>query len=110
MGTLTITASGFSALGAIPPANWPTGIVTFPASGNPNGTKTYTINDADWLTLLTWVAASQYDPRATGQPAPATPSAPQILLAWVASWISGAKTAIQQFNTTPGVPPTISIQ
>lgn len=108
MGTLTITASGFSTLGASPPANWPSATATFPAGGNPNGTKTYTVSDADWLSLLTWVASSQFQPTAgsPGQPGPpATPTAAQILLAWLAIWINGTKNAVQQYNTTPPVVP-----
>lgn len=104
MGTLTITASGFSNLGVSPPANWPSGNATFPANGNPNGTKTYTVNDADWLSLLTWVAASQFQATGGGrvQPgAPATPTAAQILLAWLSIWVEGTKSAVQQYNTVP---------
>lgn len=122
MGTLTITAAGFASLGASPPANWPSNVV-FPAGGNPNGTKTVTVNDADWLQLLTWVAASQtaelqtllgvvqqQGPGGGAPAAPLTPTAQQILLAWLAIWFAGTKTAVQQFNVTPPtVPPPISI-
>lgn len=97
MGTVTITASGFSNLGSSAPANWPPG-VTFPATGNPNGTKTYTINDADWLSLLTWTASSQFN---SGN----APTAQQILLAWLQIWINGTKNAVSQYNTTPAVTP-----
>ena len=103
MGTLTITASGFSTLGASAPANWPN-TVTFPASGNPNGTKTYTINDADWLALLTWTAASQPSVQGTAQ-TPSTPTPGAILLAWLAIWANGTKSAVQQFNTAAPVAP-----
>lgn len=114
MGTVTITASGFSALGASPPANWPPLTqVAFPVGGNPNGTKTYTINDADWLMLLTWVARSQFQATAgpPGQPAvAATPTAPQMLLAWLNIWINGTKQAVQQDNAVPAaVPPPIAV-
>lgn len=111
MGTLTITAAGFSNLGSSAPANWPSD-VTFPASGNPNGTKTYTVNDADWLALLTWVADSQFKGTSSGpgQVTPATPTAAQILLAWLAIWINGSKSAVQQYNTAPPqVPAPIGI-
>lgn len=112
MGTLTITAAGFSPLGASAPANWPTQ-TTFPANGNPNGTKVYTISDADWLQLLAWVADSQFQAQSggPGQPTvPATPTAQQILLAWLNIWASGTKQAIQQRNTQPAVmPPPITI-
>jgi hypothetical protein len=107
MGTITITAAGFANFGASPPANWRSSQATFPANGSPNGAKTYTINDADWLALLTWVAASQFQPTAS---VPATPTAPQIVLAWLLVWINGTKQAVQQFNTTPpGAPPPIGI-
>lgn len=113
MGTLTITATGFSNLGASAPANWPTN-VTFPASGSPNGTKTYTVDDADWLTLLTWVANSQLSniESVTGTTSiPQVPSAAQLLLAWLLIWINGTKSSIQQANTTPPVVPApITIQ
>jgi hypothetical protein len=106
MGTVTITAAGFANLGASPPANWPSSRATFPANGSPNGTKVYTLNDADWLSLLTWVAASQFNPVG----APATPTASQILLAWLAIWINGTKQAVQQYNTVPAtVPPAIVV-
>ncbi len=101
MGTLSITASGFAALPVSAPANWPAGIV-WPGSGSPNGTKAYTINDADWIALLTWTASSQA--------VPVNPTAPQILLVWVQLWINGTRSAVQQFFTTPpSVPPTITV-
>jgi hypothetical protein len=102
MGTITITASGFSNLGA-QPVNWPT-TVTYPTSGSPNGTKTYTINDADWLSLLTWTAASQSSVQGTTL-APSTPTASAILLAWLQIWINGTETAVQQFETPAVVVP-----
>lgn len=106
MGTLTISASGFSNLG-VQPANWPSN-VTFPANGSPNGTKTYTVNDADWMALLTWVAATQFGGGPGGfgvVTPPATPTAPQLLLAWLNIWINGTKAAVQQFNLVPATPP-----
>ena len=104
MGTLTITAASFSALPAQAPTNWPTGL-TWPGAGSPNGTKSVTISDSDWIKLLTWTAASQINPVVT--PAP---TAPAILLAWVQVWINGTISAVQQFFTTPPVvPPAIGI-
>lgn len=108
MGTLTITASGFGNLSATKPTNWPA-TVTYPANGNPNGTKAYTISDADWLSLLTWTADGQPSLQGTVQ-APSTPTAPAILLAWLLIWINGTKDAVQRFNTTPPVvPPAITV-
>jgi len=107
MGTLTITAAGFSVLGASAPPNWPSN-VTFPATGNPNGTKTYTINDVDWLALLTWVAASQLNgiESITGTTTlPQTPTAAQLLLAWLLIWTNGTKSAVQQYNIPAVVVP-----
>jgi len=116
MGTLTISGAGFATLGATPPANWPAN-VTFPANGNPNGTKTYTVSDADWLRLLTWMATNQQpqienvlglSPPITF---PLTPTAAQILLAWLQIWINGTKNAVQSFETPPAVIPTqINVQ
>ena len=106
MGTLTITASAFSALPAQAPANWPAGI-TWPGAGSPNGTKSVTISDAAWIELLTWTAASQFTPNLV---TPLTPTAPAILLAWIQIWINGTISAVQQFFTTPPVvPPGITI-
>lgn len=112
MGTLTVTASGFSNLGASAPADWSAN-VTFPANGSPNGTKTYTVSDADWLSLLTWMASAQQS-QIGGVVAPVngvySPSAAQILLAWLNIWINGTKSSVQQFKTQPAVvPPPITI-
>lgn len=103
MGTLTVTASGFAALPATAPANWPA-TVTYPAGGLPNGTKSYTISDADWETLLTWVASSQPSVQGTVQ-TPSTPTPAQLLLAWLSIWTVGTKNAVQQFNTPVAAPP-----
>lgn len=115
MGTLTITAAGFSNLGATAPSNWPSN-VAFPANNSPNGTQVYTVDDADWLSLITWMASQQQAQiqGITGAPAagqPLTPTAAQILLAWLNIWINGTKVAVQQFETVPAVVPApISIQ
>jgi hypothetical protein len=103
MGTMTITAAGFTALPANPPANWPSD-VTWPAGGSANGSKVYTWSDADWIRLLTWVASSQSQFRSGGGQ-PTTPTAAQILLAYVQSWVNGTITAEQQFSTKPPTPP-----
>ena len=106
MGTLAIQASGFSVLPAQAPANWPAGI-TWPGAGSPNGTKSVTISDADWISLLTWTAATQFTPNLV---TPITPTAPAILLAWVQIWINGTINSVQRFFTTPPVvPPAIGI-
>lgn len=72
-----------------------------------NGTKSYTVSDADITSLLAWAqsAFSQQLPLP-----PATPTNQQILLAWVQSWVNGTKMAVQQFQTPPAVvPPQITI-
>lgn len=102
MGTVTITAAGFSATPAAAPANWPAG-VAWPGAGSPNGSKAYTISDADWVRILTWAAATQ----SVGP----TPTLGQILLAWVAIWATGTIQAVQQHFTAPatlGTPPTFT--
>lgn len=101
MGTLTVTAAAFAALPAAAPAGWPAG-VTWPGGGNPNGTKSFTISDAHWVQLITWVAATQA--------VPPTPTAPQLLLAWLGVWTQGTINAVSQYFTTPPVvPPPIVI-
>lgn len=95
MGTLTITSSGFAATPASAPAGWPAGI-TWPASATVNGTKTYTINDADLVSLLTWAAATTITPNLVTPP---TPTALQVLVNWLQIWVNGTKNAVQQFFT-----------
>lgn len=72
MGTLTITASGFSTI---------------------NGSKTYTASDADWDTLISYMQI-KYAPNASpGVPAPLTPA--QALLAWVQDWVMSTREEIR---------------
>jgi hypothetical protein len=102
MGTVTITAAGFANLPGSAPTTWPAD-VTYPSSGNTNGTKVYTITDADWQKLINWAADSQF----TGTVAsPAAPTAQQILLAWVNIWANGTIGAVKQYFTIPAQPPT----
>jgi hypothetical protein len=108
MGTFTVTATGFTTLGATPPADWPSD-VTWPAGGNPNGTKSYNWSDPDWVRTLAWIAALQPQFRPTPPATQTHPTAQQILLAYVQSWINGTITAEQQFGTKPPtVPPPIT--
>lgn len=100
-GTVTVTTAGFANLPATPPANWPAG-VTYPGAVSTNGTHAYTISDADWVRLITWTAASQFHATPAG---PATPTALQILLAWVQIWWTGTQQSEAIFSTTPAVPP-----
>lgn len=107
MGTVTVTAASFSTLPAAAPANWPAG-VTYPGAVSPNGSKVYTISDADWVRIVTWTAANQM-PQGTAQ-APTTPAIGAIILAGFQVWVNGVIQAVSNFFTipaTPGTPPTI---
>lgn len=103
MGTFTITASGFSALSQTAPDQWPS-FITWPAGGNPNGSKTFTISDADWVSLLTWIAISQFNKSSNS-----SPSAPQLLLAF-AQWLAAAtQSSVQRTLTVQAIPPQITM-
>lgn len=107
-GSITVTASGFAALPATAPANWPAG-VTWPGGQLPNGSRAaLNVPDADMIALITWAAATQI---AQGTPAaPTTVTAGQILVAFVLNWFSGLKNAVAQYFTTlPVVPPPINL-
>ena len=69
-----------------------------------NGTKSYTVSDADTQTVLTWAEG------AFASSLPQSPTNTQILLAWVQSWINGTRDAVTVQNTvvTPGTPPTFT--
>lgn len=103
MGTLIITAGGFSNLPAQTPAGWPAN-VTWPGGASPNGSKTYNVSDADWQKVLIWIANSQASVQGTVG-TPSTPTPGQLLLAWLQVWINGTVSAVQQLFTTPVVPP-----
>lgn len=103
MGTVTVTAASFSTLPAVAPANWPTG-VTWPGAVSPNGSKTYTISDADWVRILTWTAANNAP---TLGP---TPAIGALIIAGFQVWVNGVIQAVSQFFTVPavvGTPPSI---
>jgi hypothetical protein len=69
-----------------------------------NGSKSYTISDADVQSLLDWATVNY------ASALPLTPTDQQILLAWVQGWINATKVSVQQFKTPPAVvPPQISI-
>jgi hypothetical protein len=102
MGTLIVTASGFSNLPASAPTGWPA-TVTWPGGASPNGSKTYTINDADWVKVLTWTTVSQASLQGTIA-TPSTPTPQQILLGWLQIWIGGTVSAIVNLFTVPAVP------
>jgi hypothetical protein len=85
MATITISLNG-SAI---------TGLTTNPS-------KSYTVSDADLQAVLNWAQVAFAG--ALPQP-PATPTNPQILLAWIQNWVNGTKSAVQQFNTPAPVAP-----
>jgi len=111
MGTLQITAAGFANLPATAPSLWPSNL-TYPTSGATNGSKTYTISDADWIRLVTWAANANNLQLVNGSsnpppaPPPHTVTGVQVLLSLVQNWINGMIGAEQQFGTTPPQPPT----
>ncbi len=110
-GSISVTASGFAALPAQAPANWPTGVV-WPGGQLPNGTKTASnVTDADMISILTW-SATYHVAQNQGPPvgSPTTVTTGQILVAFVNNWFTGIKQAVQQFFTTPpSVPPQIGL-
>jgi len=115
MGTLAITASGFANLPASAPAGWPTNL-TWPGAVTVNGTKSYTINDADWVNIMVWAANANNPQLIAASPAP--PPAPPpytvtgvgVLLSLVQNWINGIIGAVQhQFTTPPQAPPPVTI-
>jgi hypothetical protein len=112
MGTLAITSSGFAAMPGTAPPGWPANIV-WPAGGSINGTKTFTISDADAQQMLAWIAW-RYNAQLTGDALPTAPpvsiSAIQIFLVWLNGWMDATTDATQHYHTpAPVVPPPISI-
>lgn len=116
MGTWTFTTTGYAALPAQAPANWPS-YVTYPgaADASVNNTHTFTMNDADFLRLLTWVATSQFQATGGGQGGgPITPAAPTVSQMCrsleLGPWWGGVKQAEQQLSTVPAaMPPPITV-
>jgi hypothetical protein len=116
-GTLTVTTSGFANTPATAPADWPSNLA-YPANAPVNGTKTYTINDADYQKMLAWAAnANNQQIVAAACPAPCTTPPPytvtglQVLVSLVQNWINGMIQAVQVHLTVPAQqPPPITIQ
>ena len=109
MGTVTITSAGFAALPATAPSPWPTNLV-WPASGSVNGSKAYTISDADIQQMLSWIA-KEYNASLVGtSPPPVTVAAVGYFLAWLQGFMQNT-THLVQTHMTPGPapPPPISI-
>lgn len=82
MSTITISLNGSAIAGL---------------TGNPS--KGYTVSDTDLQSLLNWAQV------AFASQLPANPTAQQILLAWIQSWVNATKSAVQQFQTPAAVPP-----
>jgi hypothetical protein len=111
MGTLSISTAGFANLPATAPSGWPNNL-KWPSGGATNGTKTYTISDADWVRLMVW-AANANNTQIVAQltpPPPYTVTGIQILLSLVQNWINGMIQAVQVNDTVPAQqPPPITI-
>lgn len=74
--------------------------VSLSGSAVVNGSKSYTVSDADVQTLLTWVSQQ---PRRFA--VPQNPTNQQLLLAWVQQWVNENRDMVQQANTPPPVVP-----
>lgn len=107
MGTLTISAAGFSNLGAAP-TGWPS-VMTWPTGDSPNGSKSYTVSDSDWASLLSWIASTEtnFNGKVTSN---STPTATGLLLTWVQNWINFTISAVQNYSKVVTTPSPISIQ
>jgi hypothetical protein len=110
MGTVTITSAGFGVLPAGAPPQWPSGSVNWPAGGSINGTKAFTINDADVQSMLAWIATNYSTQLVGSNTPPVTVSAIAIVLAWLQGFMQATTDATQRHHTTPPqVPPPITI-
>ena len=94
MGTFTISASGFT--------------------NGPNGSKAFTVSDADWANLITYMQSKYGTRNDDGTVSPPTPV--QALLAWVQSWVVQTRDEIrsaqllsaqQQAAQSVNVPPIV---
>lgn len=109
MGTMTITSAGFASLPAQVPKNWPTNM-TWPGGGSINGTKVYTISDADAQQILSWIATTYNGQLVGTNPPPVTVPALQIYVAWLNGFMNATTNSVQQQQITPAVvPPPINI-
>ena len=115
MGTVTITSAGYAALGGAAPDNWP-GNLVWPPTGSINGTKVFTISDADAQQMLAWIAANYNAEIVAGSPPPGTPGDPVtapaigIILAWLKGFMNATTDAVQRHHMTEAaLPPPITI-
>jgi hypothetical protein len=109
MGTMAITSTGFAPLPAQAPKNWPSNM-TWPAGGSINGTKNYTISDADAQQILSWIATT-YNAQLVGtNPPPVIVPALQIFVAWLNGFMNATTNSVQQQQYVPAaLPPPITI-
>jgi hypothetical protein len=111
MGTLTVTTAGFANTPATAPAGWPANL-KWPANAVVNGTKTYTITDADYQSMLVWAANANNAQiiASLTPPPPYTVTGLQVLLSLVQNWVNGMIQAVQVHFTVPAQqPPPITI-
>jgi len=109
MGTMTITSSGFASLPAQVAKNWPSNI-TWPNGGSINGTKAYTISDADAQQIMSWIATTYNAQLVGANPPPVSVPALQIFVAWLNGFMNATTNSVQQQQITPPVvPPPIGI-
>jgi hypothetical protein len=111
MGTVTMTSAGFAVLAATAPNNWPENI-KWPAGGNVNGTKTYTISDADMLQIMSWAFETYNAKLIEGKPPPPpyTVGSLQGFVAWIDGFFKATMDSVQRQQTEPAViPPPIDI-
>lgn len=103
MGTFTISASGFSTLPAAAPTNWPSNL-TWPGAVSPNGSKSWTVSDQDWVNVLVWSSNQN------ASTLPATPTIGQILIAFAQLFVDmvkgGVVTLFQQPQPPQPLPPS----
>lgn len=105
MGTFTITASGFANLPATAPAGWPEGLV-WPGAVAPNGTKSWTVSDADWQKVVVWSANRNIVALGGNLQTPGTPTIGQILVSFAQIFVDSVKDAVvRHFTPAPTVPP-----
>jgi hypothetical protein len=109
MGTVTITSAAFAALPGTVPKNWPSNL-TWPAGGSINGTKPFTISDADIQQMLSWIATNYNSTLVGTSTPPVTVTAISMFLVWLVGFMNATTDAVQHHQTDPAVkPPPITI-
>lgn len=62
-----------------------------------NGSKAYTISDADITALVAWARVA-YPPPLTNPPTPDNRTNAQVLLAWFQSYVNATRDSVKKFN------------